>query len=316
MSISDYNRPAPTFTGMPLDRAMDGRTDPAVVARLLENPLARVLAACEEGVLISNADEPALLRLAFAPQVAYRAARTGDEPILLGLDDGVALFAVDLDELPTRQRAELTEGGRVVSLREAGTMLSRSEAGLAAYLAALLNWHRSHRRCANCGASALVKEAGYSRRCPVCHTTHFPRTDPVVIMTVEHEGHLLLGRRAGWPGRRYSTLAGFVSPGESAEEAVIREVGEESGIVARDPEFVSSQPWPFPRSLMLGFAARSDGGQPQARDGELEDVRWFAYEELRDALNGGNPELRLPPPISIARFLIDRWMAGSSAVRD
>jgi NAD+ diphosphatase len=132
----------------------------------------------------------------------------------------------------------------------------------------------------------------------------------VVIMTVEHDDSLLLGRRPGWPRRRYSTLAGFVSPGEAAEEAVIREVREESGIVARDPEFVSSQPWPFPRSLMLGFAARSDGGEPRARDGELEDVRWFDYGSLVAARNGDNPELLLPPPISIARFLIDRWMAS------
>jgi NAD+ diphosphatase len=132
----------------------------------------------------------------------------------------------------------------------------------------------------------------------------------VVIMTVEHGDRLLLGRRPGWPGRRYSTLAGFVSPGEAAEEAVIREVREESGIVARDPEFVSSQPWPFPRSLMLGFAAQADGGEPRARDGELEDVRWFDYDGLVAAKNGENPELLLPPPISIARFLIDRWMAA------
>jgi NAD+ diphosphatase len=132
-------------------------------------------------------------------------------------------------------------------------------------------------------------------------------------MTVEHDGSLLLGRRPGWPGRRYSTLAGFVAPGEAAEEAVIREVGEESGILARDPEFVSSQPWPFPRSLMLGFAALSDGGEPRARDGELEDVRWFSHDELRAARDGDNPELKLPPPISIARFLIDRWMAARRA---
>ena len=194
--------------------------------------------------------------------------------------------------------------------REAGTVLSRSQAGLAAYLAALLNWHRSHRYCANCGAVTLVKEGGYARRCPRCHTTHFPRTDPVVIMTIEHDDRLLLGRRPAWPSRRYSTLAGFVAPGEAAEEAVVREVHEESGIVARDPEFVSSQPWPFPRSLMLGFAARADGGEPSARDGELADVRWFDHDELLAAANGDNPELILPPPISIARFLIDRWMAA------
>jgi NAD+ diphosphatase len=301
---------APTFTGMPLDRAMDERMDRAVIARLLDDPRAGVLAASDQGVLIGDGDSPSMLRVPVARQVGERAAQTDDQPMLLGLDEGAPLFALDLDELPESDRDGLIDGGRVVSLREAGAILSRSQAGLAAYVAALLNWHRSHRYCANCGAHTLVREAGYARRCARCQTTHFPRTDPVVIMTVEHDDRLLLGRRPGWPGRRYSTLAGFVSPGESAEEAVIREVGEESGIVARDPEFVSSQPWPFPRSLMLGFAARSEGGQPRARDGELEDVRWFDYDELLAAKNGDNPELILPPPISIARFLIDRWMAA------
>jgi NAD+ diphosphatase len=310
MPIPDYPSDTPTFTGMPLDRAMDERMDPAVIARLVDDPRAAVLAASEQGVLVGDGDTPALLRLPAARQVGERAAQTDDEPMLLGLDDGTPLFALDLDELPESERRGLVDGGRVVSLRDAGQILSRSQAGLAAYLAALLNWHRSHRYCANCGAPTLVKEAGYARRCPRCHTTHFPRTDPVVIMTVEHDDSLLLGRRPGWPRRRYSTLAGFVSPGEAAEEAVIREVREESGIVARDPEFVSSQPWPFPRSLMLGFAARSDGGEPRARDGELEDVRWFDYGSLVAARNGDNPELLLPPPISIARFLIDRWMAS------
>ena len=200
-----------------------------------------------------------------------------------------------------------------MSLREAGEVLSRSQAGLAAYLAALLNWHRSHRYCANCGAVTTVREAGYLRRCPRCHTSHFPRTDPVVIMTGENDGRLLLGRRAGWPGARYSVLAGFVSPGEAAEEAVIREVAEESGIVTRDPEFVSSQPWPFPSSLMLGFEALSDGGEPRTNDGELDAVRWFTRAEIQAAIDGTNPEFHLPPGISIARFLIDRWLAAGAA---
>jgi NAD+ diphosphatase len=313
MSVPDYTHEAPTFTGMPLNRAMDERMDPAVIARLLEDPRALVLAGSERGVLIGDGDAPALLRRSVARQVAERAAETDDQPMLLGLDDGTPLFALDLDELPEGARDGLIDGGRVVSLRDAGAILSRSQAGLAAYLAALLNWHRTHRYCANCGAVSVVKEGGYARRCPRCRTTHFPHIDPVVIMTVEHDGSLLLGRRPGWPGRRYSTLAGFVAPGEAAEEAVIREVGEESGIVARDPEFVSSQPWPFPRSLMLGFAARAEGGEPQARDGELEDVRWFSFDELRAARDGDNPELKLPPPISIARFLIDRWMTARGA---
>jgi NAD+ diphosphatase len=195
----------------------------------------------------------------------------------------------------------------IVSLRAAGAVLSRPEGGLAAYLAALLNWHRRHRFCANCGVGTVVAEAGHSRRCPSCGAEHFPRTDPVAIMLVTHADRLLLGRHAGWPSGQYSALAGFVAPGESAEEAVVREVYEESGIEAYDPVFVASQPWAFPSSLMLGFEARSDGGEPVARDGELEDVRWFERDALAAALNG---DLRLPPSVSIARFLVERWAEG------
>jgi NAD+ diphosphatase len=147
----------------------------------------------------------------------------------------------------------------------------------------------------------------------VCDTNHFPRTDPVVIMTVSHEDRLLLGRRAGWPFPRFSVLAGFVSPGESAEEAVVREVQEESGIVARDPMFVSSQPWPFPSSLMLGFDAVADGGEPRTTDDELEEVHWFSLDDVRAATREDNPDLRLPPPVSIARFLVERWVRDRHA---
>ena len=129
-------------------------------------------------------------------------------------------------------------------------------------------------------------------------------------MTVEHGDRLLLGRRTGWPAGRLSVLAGFVSPGESAEEAVIREVQEESGIISRDPVFVASQPWPFPASLMLGFHAESDGGEPRATDGELEEVHWLSREAIEEASRGGDPGFQLPPPVSIARFLIDRWVAS------
>jgi NAD+ diphosphatase len=254
------------------------------------------------------------------------------QPILLGLEDGRPLFALDADEA-SEGGDEASEGGDEASdggdeasdggdeasdgelsrpltnLREAGAELEHSEAGLAAYLTALLNWHRRHRHCANCGAPTNIEEAGYSRRCPRCGAHHFPRTDPVVIMTVSHRDRLLLGRRAGWPAGRLSVLAGFISPGESAEEAVVREVREESGILARDPHYVASQPWPFPASLMLGFDALSDGGDPAARDGELEEVHWFPLAEVRDAVREENPRLLLPPPVSIARFLIERWVA-------
>jgi NAD+ diphosphatase len=138
----------------------------------------------------------------------------------------------------------------------------------------------------------------------------------VVFRPVVHGGRLLLGRRAGWPAGRLSVLAGFIAPGESADEAVLREVEEESGIVARDPVFVTSQPWPFPASLMLGFHAEADGGEPEARDGELDEVRWVALDAVRRAMRGENPDFRLPPSVSIARLLIERWVAVKETVAE
>jgi NAD+ diphosphatase len=290
-------RPAPAFTGSTLDRAALIRHDPGRAAGLVGAPGASVVAATADAVLLdTDAPTPRLLR-APAHGVVDPA-----EPILLGIEHGTPLFAADIEGTEPAPSS-----GRLASLREAGALLPQSEGGLAAYLVALLNWHRSNRFCANCGTRTQVAEAGLSRHCGNCGRTHFPRTDPVVIMVVEHDGRLLLGRRAGWPAGQYSLLAGFVSPGETPEEAVIREVREESGIEATAPVYVASQPWPFPSSLMLGFEARSPGGTPAVGDQELEDVGWFNEAEVRAAHPGAG--LRLPPEVSIARVLIDGWLA-------
>jgi NAD+ diphosphatase len=290
---------AAPFTGMALDRASIARKDPDWVAGRLEDPRTRVIAAGHDGVLIDGSEAPALLRAD-----TTSAPPTATESVLLGLEDGRALFALDLESGSPDSR----NGARLVSLRDAGALLAPSEAGLAAYTVALLNWHRRHRFCANCGAATDAIEGGYARSCPACGASHFPRTDPVVIMTVEHDGRLLLGRRSGWPSGRLSVLAGFISPGESAEEAVVREVHEESGIIARDPAFVGSQPWPFPASLMLGFHAVSDGGEPVATDGELEEVHWIGLDAIRRAVAGEDTGFMLPPSVSVARLLIERWV--------
>jgi NAD+ diphosphatase len=298
------DRPAvPPFTGMALDRASTERKDAEWIRARFGDPASRAITAGHDGVLVRASEGS-------SPALARGALPAGEEErILLGLEDGVALFAVDLDALGPGDRSRAVDGNHVIGLREAGALMAPAEAGLAAYVMALLNWHRRHRFCANCGHATDVAEAGYSRHCPRCGANHFPRTDPVVIMTVEHDERLLLGRRAGWPSGRLSVLAGFVSPGESAEEAVTREVQEESGIIARDPVFVASQPWPFPASLMLGFHAVSDGGEPRATDGELEEVHWLGRDAIQEAIEGGDPGFQLPPPVSIARFLIDRWAA-------
>jgi len=300
------------FTGVVLDRVSVQRKDPDWVAALAASPRARGIAAGRDGVLVDSG-ERALVRL--SPQPGQL-----ETPILLGVDpDGAELVAIDLDREAARDRPAddgswgQTQGeldGHVVSLRDAGVVLPHAEAGLAAYATALLNWHRRHGFCANCGTATEITEAGFSRRCPNCGANHFPRTDPVVIMTVEHDGRLLLGRRTGWPEGRLSVLAGFVSPGESAEEAVVREVQEESGIICRDAAYVTSQPWPFPASLMLGFHAVSDGGEPRATDGELDEVRWIDGDVVAAAVAGEDAPFALPGAVSIARFLIERWVAG------
>ena len=302
--------PRPVLSGVELDRASAERKDPAWVAGRLRDPAARAVAATHDAVLVAD---DALLRIPAAVIVdgteADGATPEGraDGPILLGLEHGAAVFAADLEGRPG---AAAHHGGRLVGLREAGALLAHAEGGLAAYAVALLNWHRVHGFCSNCGEATELAEAGLSRRCPRCGASHFPRTDPAVIMLVAHGDRLLLGRRPGWPDGRYSVLAGFVSPGESLEEAVVREVREESGIDAHSPRFVASQPWPFPSSLMLGFEAASDGGEPRALDGELEDVRWFTRADVRAAIDGDPAPLVLPPSVSIARLLIERWAAA------
>ena len=274
-----------TFSGSPVDRTGTRRTDPRWIAERLADPRSRAVLVTDTGVAIEDG------RL-------MRAPLDGGDPILLGLDEhGDALFALDAPGAASE-----------VGLREAAALLSHEEAGLVAQATALVNWHRRHPRCSVCGAPTAVEEAGYLRRCPECGAEHPPRTDPVGIMLVIDGDRALLGRQARWPPGRYSALAGFVEPGESLEEAVAREVREEAGVEVRDPRYASSQPWPFPSSLMLGFYADWVSGEPAARDGELEDVRWFGRDEL-DAIRSGRVSgMHVPPPIAIARTLLDGWL--------
>ncbi len=322
--------PVNAFTGAQLDRAGDARRrDPAWVAAQREDPGARAVLARDAGVVMDG-DRLALVPLAAA----------AGEPLLLGLDASGPLFAVDLDAPAAGgdraprliaagglrgsggERPAPGDGPRPVALREAVAVLPQGEGGLLAYVAALCNWHRRHRFCAACGAPSDLAEAGLLRICPRCGTHHHPRTDPVVIMLVTGEDRVLLGRAPSWPPRRYSALAGFVEPGESLEEAVVREVAEESGVRAGPPRYVASQPWPFPASLMLGFEASWIEGEPRPQEDELQDVRWFSRAEVAAAAAddvdgwGGTPDadepdgtsLLLPPRLAIARRLLEHWL--------
>lgn len=189
-------------------------------------------------------------------------------------------------------------------LRAAALALPSDAAGFAAYARALVHWHERHRFCGRCGAPTRIELGGHRRRCSACELEQFPRLDPAIIVIVEHAGRVLLGRQPGWPPKRYSVLAGFVEPGESLEDALCREVHEEAGVRVVECEYHSSQPWPFPSSLMLGFTARCEDDALRYGD-ELEHATWYAPDALRDAVAAG--EIRLPPRLSLSARLIEDW---------
>ena len=301
----------PAFAGASLDRASVLRTDERWVGERRRDPQSRAIGVATEAILMAGESAAGPARI--EPEVL--GASSPAEPVLLGLEHGRALFAVDLEGVAAEEIEKVAPGARLVGVREAGGLLSQSEGGLVAYAAALLNWHRRHPRCAVCGAATRSEEAGHLRRCPGCGATHHPRTDPVVIMLVTGEDRVLLGRQRVWPAGLYSALAGFVEPGESLEAAVAREVREEAGIEVSDPRYVSSQPWPFPGSLMLGFVAAHAGGEAAVGDGELEDVRWFTRAEVTAAVERSGP-LWVPPPVAIARRLIDGWLGEAASGED
>ncbi len=220
----------------------------------------------------------------------------------LGVDgDGAAYFAVDVSALPG--------GSAAAGLREVGALLDARDAGLVVHAIALSNWHATHRHCSRCGAPTRIGAAGHLRRCPADGSEHFPRTDPAVIMAlVDDADRILLGRQARWPERRFSTLAGFVEPGESAEAAVRREASEEAGVRVGAVTYLGSQPWPFPSSLMLGFRAHAETTELRLGDAELVEAQWLSRQRLADAMASG--QLLLPPAVSIARRLIEHWYGG------
>lgn len=253
-----------------------------------------------------------------------------EPPALLGIDRDGPLYAFDEGPLTAEATRPPLIGwqGRLgdvapdaigrAGLREAVAALPRDEGGVVAYAAGLLNWHRRSRFCSVCGRPTVAREGGHIRHCNRCGTDHHPRLDPVVIMLVVDRDRVLLGRQRSWPAKRYSAMAGFVSQGESLEEAVAREVAEEAGVEVGHPNYFGSQPWPFPSSLMLGFIVPWIAGEPPGPDSELEDARWFTREALAEAAArqdswdrtaAADVDLLLPPRLAIARRLVEHWLA-------
>lgn len=224
--------------------------------------------------------------------------RDPDDWVFLGVWSGQPLYAA------RSASAHASVPSQWLDLRTAAMHLDAGQAGLLAYARALCAWRGSHRHCGRCGVRLLAEAGGHRLRCPACGQTAFPRTDPAIIVLVRDGERCLLGRQASWPSGRYSTLAGFVEPGETLEAAVAREVSEESGVAVADCHYLGSQPWPFPASLMLAFEARARSSDIAVGE-ELEDARWFDPDTLASSLASG--QFRPPPRLSIARWLIDRW---------
>ena len=249
----------------------------------------------------------------------------GDAPLFLGLWRGQARFAVDVSswEPPALDQAAmamfhdpgeyrhpaLPGDHRFAELRGVLTALDPTEGALAATARALFNWHRSHGFCAVCGQPSTVAQAGWQRRCGACQASHFPRTDPVVIMLVRRGNRALLGRSPGWPAGMYSALAGFVEPGETPEQAVRREVLEETGIRTGAVGYLGAQPWPWPNSLMLGMVADALDDAITV-DAELDDARWITREDMVRVFAGIHPDIRAPRLGAIAHALLHAWVSG------
>ena len=271
------------------DRVAHRRFDQAWQQRAWLDPSTRVVLVAEGGTPVTDTGDG----LAFARPADV----TEQDRLLLGVDEGIVYFAVPAADLPA--------GVPSAGLRELAPLLDAREAGLLVHAVALTGWHRSHPHCARCGAPTRVAHAGQARRCPVCAALHFPRSDPAVIMAItDADGRCLLGRQVSWPAGRFSTLAGFVEPGETPEQAVVREVAEEVGIRVGAVRYAGSQPWPFPSSLMLGFFGTAETTSIRVDGTEIEQAGWFSREELRDAAQSG--AVRLPGAVSIARALVEQ----------
>ena len=288
--------PAPpiAFAGSPIDRADNIRVDPAALGNLM-NWRARVLNL--DGLLPEFDDQGRLLWQTIAD------VAEGTELVFLGMLDDKAHFAPVPSEGAT--------GPAMPRAWQVMQMLQPEDLAIYGGARSLVDWHARHRFCANCGAPTQVAKGGWQRNCNACGAQHFPRTDPVTIMLVEHEDRLLLGRQPRFPPRMYSALAGFVEPGETIEEAVVREIHEEAGVRVRDVRYIASQPWPFPSQLMIGCTSVADDPQLTIDTTELDDARWFTraeLEEARAAGEHGTDLLYFPRPFAIAHHLITWWL--------
>ncbi len=293
-----------------LDRCADRRGDSDWIAAQARHTGARHLVLQPDGKAMVDAGRATLVWL----DASARHDELGNcEACFLGVaDDGIPYFALAADAAGAARVATAHHAG-FLDLRRAGTGLPAFESGLFAYARALTHWQARARWCGACGSALQLEWAGHRARCPnpACGLEHYPRTDPAIIVIVTWRDACLLGRQPSWPAGRWSTLAGFVEPGETLEDAVRREVSEEAGVQVVDCDYHSSQPWPFPASLMLGFTARAD--DPAIRVGaELSEARWFEVDEFVHGLQ--SREVALPPKVSVSYRLIEHWLRNAGGL--
>lgn len=292
-----------------MDRLAERRGEPNFLERHLANGKTRLLPVWRSKNLITGPRD--------TPRPSMPAASEGwwrdlaSEIVFLGLIDGTAYLAVDVSDVDDPQdNADLSAAGTFVDLRTTGPLMPQETGALLAYARGVLWWHQRHRFCGVCGHRTETIEAGHQRHClnESCGTRHFPRTDPAVIVLVHDGERCLLGRQSIWPPGMHSVLAGFVEPGENLEAAVAREIWEESRISVTDIRYHSSQPWPFPQSLMIGFTARATSTEISFAQDELEYADWYHRDDM--LASPEDESFRLPRRDSIARRLVDEWLAG------
>lgn len=310
-----------TFGGSGLDRAAHLRGKAEELAALLAKPGSGVLALWRGKPLIAEDSHAPVFLPADHPVFAF----ADEAPIFLGLEEDGARFARDIsswepgempDTLgafldPSEQVHPSVENAVFAEVRGNMTRFTPRGAELVATAKAILGWHETHGFCAKCGAKTEISQAGWQRDCAACGAHHFPRTDPVVIMLITRGNSVLMGRSPAWPEGMYSLLAGFVEPGETIEAAVRREVFEEAGVRVGAVDYLSSQPWPFPSSLMFGCHGHATSEEITIDPVEIEDARWVSREDMMEALAGRHPDILPARKGAIARFLIENWLSDT-----
>jgi NAD+ diphosphatase len=296
------------FAGNPLDRASYRRAKPEWIAEQLASSESLGIAMWNGKPFLEAGKEPGSLQIAYLPAKLVGELAGGPERLLfMGLWKETAIFAVDLEDVADPAAGPLEGLGAFEELRATALKLPETEAAIVATAKQMFEWRRRHPHCSVCGQRSEAAEGGWKRKCPACGAEHFPRTDPVVIMLAYHGERCMLGRQEQWPKGMFSALAGFLEPGESIEEACARELNEEAGLRTRKVRYHSTQPWPYPSSLMIGLMAEVEDDEGAPDETEISEIRWFTRDEAKLLIAGKLEGVAAPGKLAIAHQLIKAW---------